>query len=132
MVSEPPSKFNVSDELFFKIFPIFSLIIFGSMIFFSISYRVKNLANNNKIKEIIKVEELEQVKPKKIHPIEKKNRKIFSEKYIDNLKSKYVEFKLKKKKFQRLINLKLIYIQIENLIGDMKSNSFTLKSVTNM
>ena len=99
MVSELPSKFNVSDELFFKIFPIFSLIIFGSMIFFSISYRVKNLANNNKIKEIIKVEELEQVKPKKIHPIEKKNRKIFSEKYIDNLKSKYVEFKLKKKKF---------------------------------
>ena len=100
MVSEPPSKFNVSDELFFKIFPIFSLIIFGTMVFFSISYRVKNLANNkNKIEEIIKVEELEEVNPKKIHPIEKKNRKKFSDEYIDNLKSKYVEFKLKKKKF---------------------------------
>ena len=99
MVSEPPSKFNVSDELFFKIFPIFSLIIFGTMVFFSISYRVKNLANNNKIEEIIKEEELEEVNPKTIHPIEKKNRKIFSDEYIDNLKSKYVEFKLKKKKF---------------------------------
>jgi len=71
MVSESPSKFNNSDELFFKIFPIFSLIIFGSMIFFSISYRVKKLANNNKIEEIIKVEELEKVKPKKIHSIDK-------------------------------------------------------------
>ena len=100
MVSEPPSKFNVSDELFFKIFPIFSIIIFGSMIYFSISYRVKNLANNNKIEEIIKVEELEKVNPKKINPIEKKNRKIFSDEYIDNLKSKYVEFKLKKKNFR--------------------------------
>ena len=99
MVSEPPSKFNVSDELFFKIFPIFSLIMFGSMIFFSISYRVKNLANNNKIEEVIKLEELEKVKPKKIHFTEKKNRKIFSDEYIDNLKSKYDEFKLKKEKF---------------------------------
>ena len=62
MVTEPPSKFNFSDELVFKIFPIFSLIIFGSMIFFSISYRLKKVANNdNKIDEIIKVEELEKV-----------------------------------------------------------------------
>ena len=64
MVSEPPSKFNVSDELFYKIFCIFSLTIFGSMIFFSISYRLKKVAKNeNKIEEIIEVEELEKVKP---------------------------------------------------------------------
>ena len=107
MVSEPPSKFNVSDELFFKIFPIFSIIIFGSMMFFSISHRLKKVVNNdNKIDEIIKVEELEKkVEPKnnkeskKVHPIEKKNRRIFGDEYVDNLKSKYVEFKLKKKKF---------------------------------
>ena len=104
MVTEPPSKFNVSDELFFKIFPIFSLIIFGSMIFFSISYRQKKVANN-KIDEIIKVEELEKVEPrnnkdsKKIHPIEKKNRRIFGDEHVDNLKAKYVEFKLRRKNF---------------------------------
>ena len=107
MVSEPLSKFNVSDELFFKIFPIFSLIIFGSMIFFSISYRLKIVANNeNKIDEIIKVEELEKVEPKnnkeskKMHPIEKKNRKIFGDEYVDNLKSQHVEFKLKRENFR--------------------------------
>ena len=106
MVKKPPSKFNVSDELFFKIFPIFSLIIFGSMIFFSISYRLKKVANNNEIVEITKVEELEKVEPKnnkgskKIHPIEKKNRRIFGDEYVDNLKSKYNEFKLIRKNFR--------------------------------
>ena len=107
MVTEPPSKFNVSEELFFKIFPIFSLIIFGSMIFFSISYRLKKVANNdNKIDEIVKVEALEKVEQrnnkdsKKIHPIEKKNRKIFGDEYVDNLKSQHVEFKLKRENFR--------------------------------
>ena len=106
MVSKPPSKFNVSDELFFKIFPIFSLIIFGSMVFFSISYRLKKVANNdNKIEEIIKIEDLEKVElinnkdSKKLLPIEKKNRKKFGDEYVDNLKAEYVEFKLKRKKF---------------------------------
>ena len=103
MVTESPSKFNVSDELVFKIFPIFSLIIFGSMIFFSISYRIKKVANNdNKIDKIIKVEKLEKVElrnnkdSKKIHPIEKKNRRIFGNEHVDNLKAKYVEFKLRR------------------------------------
>ena len=102
MASETPPNFNVSDELFFKVFPIFSLIIFGSMIFFSISYRLKKVANNeNKIDQIIKVEGLDKVEPKnnkeskKIHPIEKKNRRIFGDEYVDILKSKYVEFKLR-------------------------------------
>ena len=57
MVTEPPSKFNVSDELFFKIFPIYSLIIFGSMIFFSISYRQKKVANN-KIDDLVDIKSL--------------------------------------------------------------------------
>ena len=71
------------------------------MIFFSISYRLKKLVNNDKkIEEIIKVEELEKVEPKKIHPIEKKNRKIFGDEYVDNLKSKYNEFKLIRKNFR--------------------------------
>ena len=102
MASETPPNFNVSDELFFKVFPIFSLIIFGSMIFFSISYRLKKVSNNeNKIDQIIKVEGLDKVEPKnnkeskKIHPIEKKNRRIFGDEYVDILKSKYVEFKLR-------------------------------------
>ena len=102
MASETPPNFNVSDELFFKVFPVFSLIIFGSMIFFSISYRLKKEANNeNKIDQIIKVEGLDKVEPKnnkeskKIHPIEKKNRRIFGDEYVDILKSKYVEFKLR-------------------------------------
>ena len=102
MASETPPNFNFSDELFFKVFPIFSLIIFGSMIFFSISYRLKKVANNeNKIDQIIKVEGLDKVEPKnnkeskKIHPIEKKNRRIFGDEYVDILKSKYVEFKLR-------------------------------------
>ena len=76
------------------------------MIFFSITYRLKKVTNiDNKIEEIIKVEELEKVESKnnqeskKIHPIEKKNRRIFGDRYIDNLKLKYVEFKNKKKKF---------------------------------
>ena len=102
MASKTPPNFNVSDELFFKVFPIFSLIIFGSMIFFSISYRLKKVANNeNKIDQIIKVEGLDKVEPKnnkeskKIHPIEKKNRRIFGDEYVDILKSKYAEFKLR-------------------------------------
>ena len=76
------------------------------MVFFSISYRHKKVANNdNKIEEIIKVEELEKVEPinnkdsKKLLHIEKKNRKIFGDEYVDNLKAKYVEFKLKRRKF---------------------------------
>ena len=65
MIIKPPSKFNISDELFFKIFPVFSLIIFGLMIFFSITYRLKKVNNiDNKIEEIIKVEELEKVESK--------------------------------------------------------------------
>ena len=107
MVTELPSKFNFSDEIVFKIFPIFSLIIFGSMIFFSISYRPKKIANNdNKIDEIIKVEELEKVElrnnkdSKKIHPLEKKNRRIFGDEHVDNLKAKYVELKLRRINFR--------------------------------
>jgi len=106
MVSKPPSKFNISDELFFKIFPVFSLITFGLMIFFSITYRLKKVVSiDNKTEEVIKVEEFEKVEPKnnkeskKVHPIEKENRRIFGDRHIDNLKSKYVEFKNKKKKF---------------------------------
>jgi len=107
MVTEPLSKFNVSDELVIKIFPLFSLIIFGLMIFFSISYRIKKVVNNdNKIDEIIKVEKLEKVElrnnkdSKKIHLIEKKNRRIFGDERVDNLKAKYVEFKLRRKNFR--------------------------------
>ena len=75
------------------------------MIFFSISYRLKKVANNdNKIDEIVKVEALEKVEQsnnkdsKKINPIEKKNRRIFGDEHVDNLKAKYVEFKLRRKK----------------------------------
>ena len=69
-------------------------------LFLSVIDLKKVVNNDNKIEEIIEVVELEKkVEPKKVHPIEKKNRSIFGDEYVDNLKSKYVEFKLNKKKF---------------------------------
>ena len=51
-------KFDISDELFFRLFFLFSLIIFGSMMFFSFKYRLKKEVDNiNNIEKIKKIEE---------------------------------------------------------------------------
>ena len=100
MVNKKSDKFYISDDLFFRIFSIFFLIIFGQMLFYLINFRVKNEAENiEKVEEIKNAKELENVQVKnivikqKMHPIEKMNRKIFSDDYIDKLKLKHAEFK---------------------------------------
>lgn len=100
MVKKKSDKFYISDELFFKIFSIFFLIIFGQMIFYLINIRVKKVAENiEKVEEIKNVEDYEKfqiqniVIKQKMHSIEKRNRKIFGDDYIDKLKLKYAEFK---------------------------------------
>ena len=48
------SIFQISDDLFFRIFFIFSLIVGGSLIFWSIEYLLKN--EDNTIEEVREIE----------------------------------------------------------------------------
>ena len=54
MAFKPTSIFQISDDLFFKIFFIFSLIVGGSLIFWSIQYRLEN--EDNPIEEVEEIE----------------------------------------------------------------------------
>ena len=52
----------------------------------------KKIAENKKGKETLKA------KPKKMHAIERENRKRFGDAHVDKLKARYAEFKAKRKK----------------------------------
>ena len=54
MAFKPTSIFQISDDLFFKIFFIFSLIVGGSLIFWSIQYRLEN--EDNTIEQVEEIE----------------------------------------------------------------------------
>ena len=54
MAFKPTSIFQISDDLFFKIFFIFTLIVGGSLIFWSIQYRLEN--EDNPIEEVEEIE----------------------------------------------------------------------------
>ena len=56
----------------------------------------KKIAENKKGKETLKV------KPKKMHAIEKRNRKRFGDAHVDKLKARYAEFKAKRKKKKKV------------------------------
>ena len=54
MAFKPTSIFQISDDLFFKIFFIFTLIVGGSLIFWSIQYRLEN--EDNTIEQVEEIE----------------------------------------------------------------------------
>ena len=62
MAFKPTSIFQISDDLFFKIFFIFSLIVGGSLIFWSIQFRLEN--EDNAIEEDNTIEQLEEIEIK--------------------------------------------------------------------
>ena len=62
MAFKPTSIFQISDDLFFRIFFIVSLIVGGALIFWSIEYILKN--EDNTIEKENTIEQVEEIEIK--------------------------------------------------------------------